>query len=209
MPCPIRIAQDREYRVPVLTSSPWMCYRMTATGRCPALAAGQKRPAIPGRPCHSSHHRKGAKLGPKIAVRDSSFGRPENPRAGQPRCFQKNPTRSAPIGVQTLDSFPDGVRERVEQARDWFRFSPDPQHEGSDARVETLAQAVRARRIVRIHARTKAPRTIHPLALILGSDGWALIDQLDPNNPLHLDRCGDINISARSFAPDRPLNRRG
>ncbi|MBM3620116.1 MAG: HTH domain-containing protein [Alphaproteobacteria bacterium] len=101
--------------------------------------------------------------------------------------------------AKMLESFPDGVRERIERARGWFCVLPAEQEE-VDPRVEALAQAIRGRRIVRVRARSGRPRTIHPVALACGETGWQVVDQQDPSNPIPLAACGDINISARSFA---------
>jgi predicted DNA-binding transcriptional regulator YafY len=100
--------------------------------------------------------------------------------------------------AKMFESFPDGVRARIERARGWFRFLPAERDE-IDPRVEALARAVRSRRIVRIRARSRRPRTIHPVALVCGSTGWRVVDQRDPGNPIPLDVCDDINISARAF----------
>jgi predicted DNA-binding transcriptional regulator YafY len=105
--------------------------------------------------------------------------------------------------AKMFESFPDGVRGRIEQARLWFRFSP-PEAEADDPRLEALAEAVRSRRIVRIRARSKDPRVIHPVALICGAEGWAVIDQQDSAHAIPLDACEDINVSARSFASGGP-----
>jgi predicted DNA-binding transcriptional regulator YafY len=103
--------------------------------------------------------------------------------------------------AKMFESFPDGVRERMEEARSWFRFSPAGQEE-IDPRLEALAHAIRSSRIVRIRTRSKSARTIHPVALVRGIDGWDVIDLLDRENPIRLDACEDINISARSFASE-------
>lgn len=99
--------------------------------------------------------------------------------------------------VKMFESFPDGVRERVEQARSWFRFSAK-QDPADDQRVAALARAVRERRIVRIRARSKKPRVIHPAALVRTENGWEAFDQLT-GDTISLESWGDINISARSF----------
>lgn len=101
--------------------------------------------------------------------------------------------------AKMLESFPDGVREHIDRARGWFRFHTTEQ-DAVDPRVEALARAIRSRRIVRIHVRSRRPRMIHPVALACGAGGWQVVDQQDPQNPIPLDACDDINISARSFA---------
>jgi predicted DNA-binding transcriptional regulator YafY len=99
--------------------------------------------------------------------------------------------------AKMLESFPDSVRKRVELAQGWFqtRSSPAPE---ADSRLAALAQAIRERRIVRIQARSRSPRTIHPVALVHTEAGWSIVDQLS-NETIGLCGCGDINISARSF----------
>ena len=108
-------------------------------------------------------------------------------------------TAGARARAKMFESFPDGVRDRIDRARGWFRFLPTEKDE-IDRRVEALARAVRGRRIVRVRAMSARPHTIHPVALACGPTGWQVVDQRDPDNPIPLDLCGDINISARSFA---------
>ena len=98
-----------------------------------------------------------------------------------------------------LESFPDPVRLKIEAARRRFRFHL-PTDPSADPRLRALAEAVRHARIVRIAVRSRTPRTIHPLALDLRGDGWFIVDGLDPDSPVALAVCGDINISALSFA---------
>lgn len=99
--------------------------------------------------------------------------------------------------AKMLESFPDGVRERVERARAWFRFAP-AKADIEDERVAALVLAVRERRIVRINARSASPITIHPAALVSSEAGWAVVDHAS-GAMLPLSDCGDINVSARRF----------
>lgn len=99
--------------------------------------------------------------------------------------------------AKMLESFPDGVRERVERARVWFRFAP-ARADTEDARVAALVLAVRERRIVRINARSASPVAIHPAALISTETGWAVVDDAS-GATLSLSDCGDINVSAQRF----------
>lgn len=99
--------------------------------------------------------------------------------------------------AKMLESFPDGVRERVELARTWFQFSAVSEGQ-EDERVAALAFAVRERRIVRINARSRSPVAIHPVSLTRSEASWAVRDELSGATFL-LDACGDINVSARSF----------
>ena len=98
-----------------------------------------------------------------------------------------------------LESFPDRVRDTIREARLRFRYAPARRRE-IDPRVPALARAIRDRAIVRIHAKSGAPRVIHPVGLVLGEAGWAIEDALDPGKPIPLQNTGDINISARRFA---------
>lgn len=98
-----------------------------------------------------------------------------------------------------VESMPEIVRLRIREAQQRFRLAaenavpPDP-------RVPALAAAVRASAIIRIHAKSSSPRTVHPIALEFGPTGWAIMDALDPRSPIPISQWGDINISARSFA---------
>jgi predicted DNA-binding transcriptional regulator YafY len=102
-----------------------------------------------------------------------------------------------------LESSPDGVREKISRARGQFRFEVLPE-DATDPRLEALAKAVRQGLTVRIHARSKLAKEIHPAALILCAEGWAVIDAQRSNEPILLAQCGDINISAKRFVADAP-----
>ena len=104
--------------------------------------------------------------------------------------------------AKLLESFPDPVRARIETARRRFRFDPPPGPE-PDPRIPALAQAVRESRIVRLQARSRAPRAIHPEGLVLDAAGWAVIDALAPDVAIPRQAWGDINISAHTFAAAR------
>jgi len=99
--------------------------------------------------------------------------------------------------AKMLESFPDVVRATVEQARSRFRFEA-PEAAAPDVRLPALAEAVRQARIVRLNVRSGAPRTVHPLGLIQRSDGWWL--EVAGGAPVPLEDCGDIAISAKTFA---------
>lgn len=101
--------------------------------------------------------------------------------------------------TKLLESLPDGVRETALVARAQFRSELSAEAP-ADPRIAPLAQAIRQGRRVRIRARSAAPRTLHPTALILSSQGWAVIDGLDPARPIPLEDCDDLNISALRFA---------
>ncbi|MBK7863841.1 MAG: HTH domain-containing protein [Archangiaceae bacterium] len=100
--------------------------------------------------------------------------------------------------TKLLESLPDGVRETALTAQRRFR-AVGRQAPREDPRVAPLAKAVRERRKVRIRARSVAPQTIHPVALVLGPQGWLVEDGLQPGRRLRLADCGDLNISALQF----------
>lgn len=97
-----------------------------------------------------------------------------------------------------LESLPDDTRDIAMKARELIRFVPQRAPRG-DERLLALTKAVRQRRKIRIHANTRKPRTIHPIALVFGPDGWALLDEKSPDAPIPLKKCGDVNISALQF----------
>ncbi len=100
-----------------------------------------------------------------------------------------------------LESFPEGVREKIMRGLRQFRYAPAEPVE-SDPRLAALAMAVREGKIVRIQARSGSPRLIHPAALILRSDGWAVVDARSADGEIPLVECGDINISAKRFSQE-------
>ncbi len=104
----------------------------------------------------------------------------------------------ARAAAKMLESFPDGVRARMEAARGWYRFDPQPP-EAADPRIAALAAAIKGRRIVRICFGSPRQCVLHPAGLTLRSDGWHVVDALVPDRPVSLAACGDINISARTY----------
>ena len=100
--------------------------------------------------------------------------------------------------TKLIESLPDQVRSTIESALRRFAFEAPPAAE-SDPRVAALADAVRKSRIVRIQARSRTPREIHPIGMTLGPAGWLIIDDLARPYPIPLAACGDINISAHAF----------
>jgi len=117
-------------------------------------------------------------------------------------------SRLAALGIESaarlacdklVESMPETVRLRIRQAQRRFRFS-DENADPPDLRVPALAAAIRASTIARIHAKSVCPRTIHPIALVFRPAGWAIIDALDPQNPIPISEWGDVNISAKRFA---------
>lgn len=99
-----------------------------------------------------------------------------------------------------LESLPDAVRERAALGARRFRVvAADGADE--DPRLPALAEAVRGRRIVRLHAHTPHEVTAHPVALVRRPDGWLVEDDLAPGMPWAVAACGDLNVSARTFEP--------
>ncbi len=106
----------------------------------------------------------------------------------------ENAARSA--RSKLLESLPDVARETAMKAREFVRFVASHTPRGDD-RLLALAKAVRQRRKVRINALTRRARTVHPLALQYGGEGWALV--AEDSEVIPLTRCGDVNISALKF----------
>jgi predicted DNA-binding transcriptional regulator YafY len=101
-----------------------------------------------------------------------------------------------------IESFPDQVRERIAVATGRFRFAENTDADADtdgDTRLAALADAIRDMKVVRINAYRPGERTIHPVALIYSSNGWHVEDAL-AGDLIPLDACGDINVSARTFA---------
>lgn len=93
-----------------------------------------------------------------------------------------------------LESFPDGVRQRVAWSQHHLRQPAMPRTQ-PDPRLAALADAIRERQVVRLRARTRHPLIVHPLALEFASQGWLLHDARAPETPLPESDWGDINIS--------------
>ena len=104
---------------------------------------------------------------------------------------------AARAGRKLVESFPDAVRNKIGLARERFRIEPLAET-AIDPRVAAFADAIRGRRLVRINARSKTSRTLAPIALIFGAEGWSILDESRPGELIPLDRCGDINIRAPS-----------
>jgi predicted DNA-binding transcriptional regulator YafY len=94
------------------------------------------------------------------------------------------------------EAFPDQTRARMARARDWFQR--DNARQAADARRAALALAVQEGRIVRLAARSSAPREVHPVAMILSVSGWRVVDGWSGEVIGETD-WGDVNISARRF----------
>jgi predicted DNA-binding transcriptional regulator YafY len=97
-----------------------------------------------------------------------------------------------------VESMPELVRKRVQKAQRRFQFSAGRPRR-TDVRVAALAAAIRDSAITRIRSKSRAPKTIHPIALQFGPLGWAVIDARNPDAPIPDGEVGDINISAQRF----------
>jgi predicted DNA-binding transcriptional regulator YafY len=98
--------------------------------------------------------------------------------------------------AKLVESFPDKVRETVQQAMTQFVVeNPAPP---DDPRVAAFAEAVRGHRIVRINASGPDARVVHPVVMRLSDGGWFVTDAIKAEE-VSLAACGDINISAHTF----------
>jgi predicted DNA-binding transcriptional regulator YafY len=104
-----------------------------------------------------------------------------------------------------VESLPNAVRQRVREAQRRFQLS-GPSATSPDPRIAALAEATRRSLIVRLNAHSASPRTIHPIALRCGPDGWAVVDEHDSTRPIPESLWGDVNISARRFARAEGVN---
>ena len=104
--------------------------------------------------------------------------------------------------AKLVESFPDGVRETVQCAMRRFRFATGSS-ENSDPRLAALARAVRDGKVVHVDAKSRRPRRVHPIALVLTDRGWAVADALAEGALIPLEDCRDINISRLGFNQGR------
>lgn len=104
--------------------------------------------------------------------------------------------------TKLIESLPDASRNIAQLAASRFRVGTAETTQ--DERVPALADAVRQQCVVRIRARGPEPRTVHPLGLTLGENGWEVIDAREPGRPIPLAECGTVNISSRRFSTPRP-----
>lgn len=100
--------------------------------------------------------------------------------------------------TKLLESLPDGVRRTAQDAA--TRFLVEVTMPEDDERVGALADAIRDRRVVRLRSTDSAPRTVHPVGLLLREGTWFVLDGLVPDRPIPLAECGTVNISRRTFA---------
>ena len=160
------------------------------------------RPTDSGVPGESGWHRTRLRLPHEIDRPDRRRGRGDGDR---PR--QRSPSPRT-IGLSEAghraraklwESFPDRVRRTMDETRRRFRVRAGTSGT-DDPRVAALAAAIRKQAIVRIQARTSHPRVVHPIGLQFMEGVWSVVDAANPAEPIPLSRCGDINISARTFA---------
>ncbi|MGE3508518.1 MAG: helix-turn-helix transcriptional regulator [Vicinamibacterales bacterium] len=107
---------------------------------------------------------------------------------------------------KVLESLPDQTRECALRAAGRFRFDAERAAD-DDPRIPALAAAIRQHRVVRIRAHRPDERVVHPAALVWRGGGWMVEDELS-HACIPLRACGDINISARTYAPRGPSARR-
>lgn len=100
-----------------------------------------------------------------------------------------------------IESLPDPVRLRAEQARQRFPGDAARALADIDPRVEALAMAIRQTRVVRLRAHQPDEQVVHPVVLGRSRGGWWLEDDLANGARVAQDAWGPINISARCFAP--------
>lgn len=98
-----------------------------------------------------------------------------------------------------VESLPDPVRAEVNRSSRRVRFAPDRPVQEPDPRVAALLDAIRHRRVVRLAARSASPVTVHPVGLVRLTDGWALVDDQEPDMTVPQADWGTINISAHTF----------
>jgi predicted DNA-binding transcriptional regulator YafY len=73
------------------------------------------------------------------------------------------------------EAFPDQTRDCMIRTQTLFQAAPIPQP-AADPRRAALAMAVRRTGIVRLQSRSSSPITVHPTAVIMSPDGWAIVD---------------------------------
>ena len=112
---------------------------------------------------------------------------------------------AARAGRKLLEALPDPVRQRALDGARRFRLSGGAGRvdrdvrSADDPRVSAVAMAIRGRQVVRLRAFRDDERVVHPVALVLGADGWRLEDAIAPAAPEAQAAWGDINVSAKTF----------
>jgi predicted DNA-binding transcriptional regulator YafY len=107
-----------------------------------------------------------------------------------------------PLGMQEaaalarekiMQSLPPGVREQAALGARRFRFdSRTPAT--SDPRLEAIARAIREGCVLWVTTDTETTREIWPEALVLGADGWRVIDSRSGCGPLAVNDVRAIRI---------------
>lgn len=100
--------------------------------------------------------------------------------------------------TKVVESLPDQVRATVRGSQDRVAFVAQARSD-PDPRVRALAEAIRARRVVRLDARSRSPVVVHPVRLVRSADGWALVDARAPERSVPQRAWRTVNVSARSF----------
>lgn len=104
----------------------------------------------------------------------------------------------ARAAAKLMESLPDRARAAALAGATRFCVATGPAE--PDPRLPALAIAVRDGQVIRIRARSAAPQEVHPRRLEYGPQGWTLVCARSGQS-LALADLGDINISARRFAP--------
>ena len=100
------------------------------------------------------------------------------------------------------EAFPDQTRAYMARAQTLFRIAPAVLP-AKDPRRNALALAVREARIVHLKSRSRDPIAVHPVAVLILPEGWAVQDQITNRLWPEAD-WGDINISAKRFTSAAP-----
>ena len=153
-------------------------------------------------------HGGGIELGFNYRTRLTGLSRDEAAALGlilaadNPMVFALGLERSAVRARDKLiESLPDATR--LEAKATALRFSFRKQSVVEDKRVRAMAMAVRAATAVRVRFATRAEQIIHPIALKLGEDGWAVCDDLSQAE-IPMAEWGRLNILATRIRKKMP-----
>ena len=100
--------------------------------------------------------------------------------------------------TKLIESLPDRSRRTAQNIL--ARFTLESAVEFADERNRALSLAVRAQSKVKLCFATADERLIHPAAMRLDADGWAVRDEIS-NDWIPSAKWGRINVSAISYAP--------
>ena len=91
------------------------------------------------------------------------------------------------------------MRGHLNRSRRQVRFAPGLGVRVADPRVAALMEAIRRRQVVRLDARSTSPVVLHPVGLVRQADGWAVVDEREPDTVVPQARWGTVNVSAKLF----------